>query len=161
MWREVTMVWGKKKTKLEEQDYFWGNCLYWKLTSPAATAKSKFERKYLKHKLSSAIRTHTSPRCNNSLSSTQLHLCGGQQNQQIFFIIQTPRSGGNEEEYRFIFTFTFKGIWVEEYEKRVGSSAFADNANTPYVSFQTQAFQMLVAQQSWAPEGHTWNPGSL
>lgn len=77
-----------------------------------------------------------------------------------FSLIQTRRSGGNDEEYRFIFTFIFRGIWVKEYENRVSSSAFADNANTHYVSFQ-QAFRMLVPQQSWAPEGHTWNPGSF
>lgn len=37
-----------------------------------------------------------------------------------FSLIQTPRSGGNDEEYRCIFPFIFKGIWVEEYENRVG-----------------------------------------
>lgn len=77
-----------------------------------------------------------------------------------FSWIHAPRSGGNDEEYRFIFTFIFKGIWVEEHENRVGSSAFADNADTHYGSFQTQAFQMFAAQQSWASEGHTWNPGA-
>lgn len=38
------------------------------------------------------------------------------------------------------FTFIFKGIWIEEYKYRVGPSAFADNANSLYVSFKTQVF---------------------
>lgn len=78
-----------------------------------------------------------------------------------FSLIQTPRSGGNDEEYRFIFTFIFKGIWVEEYENRAGQNAFADNANVHDVSFQPQLSGMLVAQQSWAPEGHAGNPGGF
>lgn len=83
-----------------------------------------------------------------------------QPSQQIFFNpdakVWANRGGGSF----FIFTFIFKGIWVEESENRVGWSASADNANMYYVSFKAQAFQTLVAQQYWASEGHTWNPGT-